>query len=61
MSSPKLKIAIVGLGYIGLPTAAVLASVGHEVVGTEVKSISSSPTSTAWCMQRSTPAGCAPC
>jgi hypothetical protein len=36
MSSPKLKIAIVGLGYIGLPTAAVLASVGHEVVGIEV-------------------------
>lgn len=36
MSSHKLKVSIVGLGYIGLPTAAVLASVGHEVVGVEV-------------------------
>ncbi len=36
MSSRKLKISIVGLGYIGLPTAAVLASVGHEVVGIEI-------------------------
>lgn len=36
MNSPKLKVSIVGLGYIGLPTAAVLASVGHEVVGIEV-------------------------
>lgn len=36
MSSEKLKVAVVGLGYIGLPTAAVLASVGHEVVGLEV-------------------------
>jgi UDP-N-acetyl-D-mannosaminuronic acid dehydrogenase len=36
MNSAKLKVAVVGLGYIGLPTAAVLASVGHEVVGIEV-------------------------
>lgn len=36
MNSAKLKVSIVGLGYIGLPTAAVLASVGHEVVGIEV-------------------------
>ncbi len=36
MNSTKLKISIVGLGYIGLPTAAVLASVGHKVVGVEV-------------------------
>lgn len=36
MSSTKLKVSIVGLGYIGLPTAAVLASAGHEVVGIEV-------------------------
>lgn len=36
MNSAKLKISIVGLGYIGLPTAAVLASVGHTVVGIEV-------------------------
>jgi UDP-N-acetyl-D-mannosaminuronic acid dehydrogenase len=36
MNSVKLKVSVVGLGYIGLPTAAVLASVGHEVVGIEV-------------------------
>lgn len=36
MNSTKLKISIVGLGYIGLPTAAVLASVGHKVLGIEV-------------------------
>lgn len=36
MSSTKFKVSIVGLGYIGLPTAAVLASAGHEVVGIEV-------------------------
>jgi UDP-N-acetyl-D-mannosaminuronic acid dehydrogenase len=27
------KVCVVGLGYIGLPTAAMLASRGHEVVG----------------------------
>ena len=27
------KICVVGLGYIGLPTAAMLASRGHEVIG----------------------------
>lgn len=36
MSSNKPKVAVVGLGYIGLPTAAVLTSVGHEVVGIDV-------------------------
>ncbi|MCJ8238689.1 UDP-N-acetyl-D-mannosamine dehydrogenase [Peteryoungia algae] len=36
MSFPKLKVSVIGLGYIGLPTAAVLASVGHEVVGVDV-------------------------
>jgi UDP-N-acetyl-D-mannosaminuronic acid dehydrogenase len=36
MNSISLKVSIVGLGYIGLPTAAVLASVGHEVVGIEI-------------------------
>ena len=30
-----MKISIVGLGYIGLPTAAVLASRGVEVVGVD--------------------------
>jgi UDP-N-acetyl-D-mannosaminuronic acid dehydrogenase len=27
---------MIGLGYIGLPTAAVLASVGHDVIGVDV-------------------------
>lgn len=36
MSSDRLKVLVVGLGYIGLPTAAVLASVGHEVVGVDL-------------------------
>jgi UDP-N-acetyl-D-mannosaminuronic acid dehydrogenase len=31
-----LKITVVGLGYIGLPTAAMLAESGHEVVGYDV-------------------------
>jgi len=36
MSSHKSKVSVVGLGYIGLPTAAVLASAAHEVVGVDV-------------------------
>ena len=36
MNSPKSSISVVGLGYIGLPTAAVLACAGHEVVGVEI-------------------------
>ncbi len=36
MSSTKYKVCIVGLGYIGLPTAAILSSVGHDVIGLEV-------------------------
>jgi len=27
---------MIGLGYIGLPTAAVMASVGHEVIGVDI-------------------------
>lgn len=38
MSFHKSKVSVVGLGYIGLPTAAVLASAGHEVVGVDVSS-----------------------
>ncbi|MEI9930572.1 MAG: nucleotide sugar dehydrogenase [Rhizomicrobium sp.] len=30
------KVCVVGLGYIGLPTAAMLASCGHEVIGCDV-------------------------
>ena len=36
MSLHKSRISIIGLGYIGLPTAAVLASAGHEVIGVDV-------------------------
>ncbi|MHA7155897.1 UDP-N-acetyl-D-mannosamine dehydrogenase [Arthrobacter sp. TMN-50] len=31
------KIAVIGLGYIGLPTAAILATNGLEVVGVDIK------------------------
>lgn len=30
------KVCVVGLGYIGLPTAAMLASQGHEVIGCDI-------------------------
>ena len=30
------KVCVVGLGYIGLPTAAMFASRGHEVVGVDI-------------------------
>ncbi|MBJ3785060.1 UDP-N-acetyl-D-mannosamine dehydrogenase [Devosia sediminis] len=30
------KISVIGLGYIGLPTAAVLAAHGHTVIGVDV-------------------------
>jgi len=32
----KKKVAVIGLGYIGLPTAALLASEGYEVLGMDV-------------------------
>lgn len=32
----KQSICVVGLGYVGLPTAAVLASVGHRVHGCDI-------------------------
>ena len=32
----RLTIAVIGLGYIGLPTAAVLARVGHTVIGHDI-------------------------
>ena len=31
-------INVIGLGYIGLPTALILAKSGKQVVGTDVKS-----------------------
>lgn len=33
-----MKICIVGLGYVGLPAACVLAQPGHTVVGVDVRS-----------------------
>lgn len=36
--SETLDVCVVGLGYIGLPTSAVLASRGHHVHGVEINS-----------------------
>ena len=33
----KKKVSVVGLGYIGLPTAALLAEAGHEVNGVDIR------------------------
>ncbi|GAD59618.1 MULTISPECIES: UDP-N-acetyl-D-mannosamine dehydrogenase [Brevundimonas] len=33
----RMTVAVVGLGYIGLPTAAVLARAGHQVIGYDIK------------------------
>lgn len=35
-ATPRPSVAVIGLGYIGLPTAAVLASTGAEVVGVDI-------------------------
>jgi UDPglucose 6-dehydrogenase len=32
----RQRIGIVGLGHVGLPTAATLAHLGHEVIGTDI-------------------------
>ena len=31
-----MKCTVIGLGYIGLPTAALLASKGHKVIGVDI-------------------------
>lgn len=36
MRKQQERVCVIGLGYIGLPTAAFLASNGYEVVGTDV-------------------------
>jgi UDP-N-acetyl-D-mannosaminuronic acid dehydrogenase len=36
MEISKQKICIIGLGYIGLPTAAMFASNGHKVIGVDI-------------------------
>ena len=30
-----MKIGVIGIGHVGLPTAAVLAKVGHDVVASD--------------------------
>lgn len=30
------KICVIGLGYIGLPTAAMFAKTGYEVIGVDI-------------------------
>ena len=35
MQVKKRKIVVMGLGYIGLPTASMLATKGHQVLGVE--------------------------
>lgn len=39
MLKNKQKIIVMGLGYIGLPTASMLATKGHEVVGVDVNEV----------------------
>lgn len=36
MSTIKKKICIIGLGYIGLPTAAMFATHGHKIIGVDI-------------------------
>lgn len=36
MNIRKKSVSVIGLGYIGLPTAALLASKGYEVKGTDI-------------------------
>ncbi len=36
-STPMQTVSVIGLGYIGLPTAAVLAQAGKTVIGVDVK------------------------
>ncbi len=33
----KAKLAVIGLGYVGLPVAAMLADAGFDVIGVEIK------------------------
>ena len=35
MNFKKQKVVVIGLGYIGLPTSALLATKGHQVVGVD--------------------------
>ena len=37
MSLPGYKVAVIGLGYVGLPLAALCAKKGYKVVGLDAK------------------------
>jgi len=37
MQKNTKKIVVLGLGYIGLPTASILATKGHQVVGVDIR------------------------
>jgi hypothetical protein len=67
----ELNVAVIGLGYIGLPTAALIARSGAKVLGVDVsahvvdtinsgKCISRRSISTGWCRAWSRAAPCAP-
>jgi UDP-N-acetyl-D-mannosaminuronic acid dehydrogenase len=43
VSDSELKVAVLGLGYIGLPTAAVIARTGAKVLGIDVDARWSKP------------------
>lgn len=34
--APRADVCVIGLGYVGLPTAALLATHGHQVVGVDI-------------------------
>ena len=36
MQTEKKKVCVIGLGYIGLPTAALISNLGYEVVGVDI-------------------------
>lgn len=39
MKTEPKKIVVMGLGYIGLPTASILATKGHQVLGVDVNAV----------------------
>ena len=36
MNNRNKTVCVIGLGYIGLPTAALLANTGYEVIGVDI-------------------------